>query len=108
MQSTIINFTVDEKIKQDAQKVAKKMGISLSMILKNYLKHFVKTKTVVFSIKDETPNQYLINTLKKSERDARAGRVTTFKDAQEELNYLDKEIADERQKRSSYQIYGTI
>lgn len=102
MQSAVINFTTEEKTKQEAQKVAKKMGVSLSMVLNNYLKHFVRTKTVVFSADDETPNQYLINALKQSEEDVKAGRVIAFKNAQEELDYLDKEIADERRKSPSY------
>lgn len=102
MQSAIINFTTEEKTKQEAQKVAKKMGISLSMVLNNYLKHFVRTKTIVFSAVDEVPNQYLINALKESEEDVQAGRVITFQNAQEELDYLDKEIADEKRKHSSY------
>ena len=101
MQSAVINFTTEEKTKQIAQKVAKKMGISLSMVLNNYLKHFVKTKIVVFSAEDETPNQYLINALKESEADVKAGRVITFKNAQEELDYLDQEIANERRKQAS-------
>lgn len=102
MQSAVINFTTEEKTKQEAQKVAKKMGISLSMVLNNYLKHFVKAKTVVFNTDDEKPNQYLINALKQSEEDVKAGRVITFKNVQEELDYLDKEIADESQKHSSH------
>ncbi len=53
MQTAIINFTTEEKTKQEAQGVAKKLGISLSMVLNNYLKHFVRTKTVVFSTDDE-------------------------------------------------------
>ncbi|MBI4079037.1 MAG: type II toxin-antitoxin system RelB/DinJ family antitoxin [Candidatus Levybacteria bacterium] len=102
MQSAVINFTTEEKTKQDAQKVAKKMGISLSTVLNNYLKHFVRTKRVVFSAEDETPNQWLINALKESEEDEKAGRVTTFKTPREALDYLDKEIADEKRKLSSH------
>lgn len=102
MQSAVINFTTEEKTKHQAQKVAKKMGISLSMVLNNYLKHFVKTKKVVFSAEDETPNKWLINALKQSEEDEKAGRVITFKNPQEELDYLAKEIADERRKRASH------
>lgn len=102
MQSAVINFTTEEKTKQEAQKVAKKMGISLSMVLNNYLKHFVQTKKVVFSADDEIPNQYLINALKQSEADEKAGRVITFKNPQEELAYLDKEIEDEKRKRASH------
>jgi antitoxin component of RelBE/YafQ-DinJ toxin-antitoxin module len=102
MQSAVINFTAEEKIKREAQKVAKKMGLSLSMVLNNYLKHFVRTKTVVFSADDETPNQWLIDALKKSEADEKAGRVIEFKNPREELAYLDKEIADEKRKYPSH------
>ena len=72
------------------------MGISLSTVLNNYLKYFVRTKTVVFSVDDEVPNKYLINALKQSEEDVKAGRVTTFKTGKEALSYLDQEIANER------------
>ncbi len=102
MQSAVINFTTEEKIKQEAQKTAKKMGVSLSMVLNNYLKHYIRTKTVTFVVDDEIPNQYLINALKQSEEDVKAGRVITFKSPQEELAYLDKEIADEKRKLASH------
>lgn len=96
MQTAVINFTTEEKTKRAAQLVAKKMGISLSMVLNNYLKHFAKTKTVTFSAADEIPNEYLINALKESEEDVKAGRVITFKTRAEEMAYLNKEIADEK------------
>lgn len=102
MQTAVINFTTEEKIKQEAQRVAKKMGISLSMVLNNYLKYFVKAKKVVFSADDEVPNKWLINALKQSEADVKAGRVIRFKNPKEALDYLDQEIADERQKQFSY------
>lgn len=102
MQTAVINFTTEEKTKKEAQLVAKKMGISLSMVLNNYLKSFAKTKTVTFSADDEIPNEYLINALKESEADLKIGRVISFKTAGEELAYLDKEIEDERRKHSSY------
>lgn len=102
MQSAVINFTAEEKTKQQAQEVAKKMGISLSTVLNNYLKYFVKTKTIVFSVDDEIPNKYLINALKQSEADVKAGRVTTFKTGKEALDYLDQEISDEKRNNPSY------
>ncbi len=96
MQTAVINFTAEEKTKQEAQRVAQKMGISLSTVLNNYLKYFVRTKKVVFSVDDEVPNKYLANALKQSEEDVKAGRITTFKTGKEALNYLDQEIANER------------
>lgn len=102
MQSAVINFTTEEKTKEEAQKAAKKMGVSLSTILNHYLKHFVKTKTVIFSAEDEVPNQYLMNALKESEEDVEASRVITFNSPKEELDYLNKEIADEKRRISSH------
>lgn len=90
MQSAVINFTTEEKIKQEAQRVAKKMGISLSMALNNYLKYFVKAKTVIFSADDEIPNQYLIKALKQSEKDVKAGKVSpAFTNAKDAISWLD-------------------
>lgn len=102
MQTAVINFTTEEKIKQEAQRVAKKMGVSLSMVLNNYLKHFVRAKKIVFSANDEVPNKWLINELKQSEADEKAGRVITFKTPKEALEYLDKEIADEKRKQATH------
>ncbi len=102
MQSAVINFTAEEKTKQEAQIVAKKMGISLSTVLNNYLKYFVRTKIVIFSVDDEVPNKYLANALKKSEEDVKAGRVTTFKTGKEALDHLDQEITNERRNKPSY------
>lgn len=102
MNTASILIKTDPQVKVKAQKTAEKMGLSLTSVINHYLKHFISTETITFSTRDETPNQYLINALKESEEDVRAGRVTTFKNAQEELDYLDKEIADERRKNSSH------
>ena len=102
MQSAVINFTTEEKTKQAAQKVAKKMGISLSMVLNNYLKQFVQAKKVVFNADDEIPNEWLVNALKESEADVKAGRVISFKSGKEALDYLEREIKDERRKLTSH------
>lgn len=101
MQSAVINFTTEEKTKQEAQKTAKKMGISLSSVLNHYLKHFVQTKTVVFSVAEEVPNKYLVKALNESEADVKAGRVTTFKDSQAVLDYLTAEIENDKKTSSN-------
>lgn len=93
MNTAIINFTTDPKLKKEAQKVAKKLGIPLSLALNNYLKEFVATKTVTF--RDETPSQYLIDSIKQSEEDIKAGRVIFFNSGKEALKYLDEMIKKE-------------
>ena len=102
MQSAIINFTTEEKTKKEAQEVAKKMGISLSLVLNNYLKDFVKNKKVVFSTREEKPSKWLIKALKQSEADVKAGRIISFNNPKEEFDYLDREIEDEKRRISSH------
>ena len=46
---------------------------------------------------DEIPNEYLRKSLQQSEEDIKAGRVLSFASAKDALEYLDKEIADEKQ-----------
>lgn len=102
MNTASILIKVDPQVKAKAQKTAQKLGLSLTSIINRYLKHFITTETITFSTRDEKPSQYLIKALKESESDVKAGRVITFKNIQEELEYLDKEIADEKRRNSSY------
>ena len=101
MNTASILIKTDPEIKVKAQKTAERMGLSLTSIINHYLKHFITTETITFSARDEIPSQYLVDALKESEADVKAGRVIKFKNAQEELDYLDKEIADERRKHHS-------
>ncbi|OGE30578.1 hypothetical protein A2631_03415 [Candidatus Daviesbacteria bacterium RIFCSPHIGHO2_01_FULL_44_29] len=102
MNTASILIKTDPQLKAKAQKTAEKMGLSLTSVINCYLKHFISSETITFSTRDEVPSQYLINALKESEDDVKAGRVIRFKNAQEELDYLDKEIANERQRVSSH------
>lgn len=47
MTSTII-LKVDSKLKKDAQKIAKKMGLTLTFILNKFLEDFVRTRSTSF------------------------------------------------------------
>lgn len=102
MNTASILIKTDPQIKVRAQKTAQMLGLSLTSIINHYLKHFINTKTIAFNTDEERPSQYLIDALKKSEADVKAGRVITFKNAKEEFDYLDKEIADEKRRISSY------
>lgn len=102
MNTASILIKVDPQIKLTAQKTAEKMGLSLTSVINHYLKHFITVETITFSTRNETPSQYLIDSLKESEADVKAGRIIRFKNVQEELDYLDKEIANERRKQVSH------
>ena len=47
---TVINIKTEKETKTNAQKLAKKMGLSLSAIINAYLKQFVRNKEAYFSI----------------------------------------------------------
>ncbi len=52
---SIINIKADKDIKIKAQKVAKKLGMPLSTVINGYLREFVRTETVHFSLRDTLP-----------------------------------------------------
>ena len=97
MNTTVINIKTDSKVKAQAQKVASELGFSLSALINGYLNQLVKTKTVHFSALEETPSEYMIQALRESEEDRKAGRYKSFDSADQALAYLDK-IIDESKK----------
>jgi addiction module RelB/DinJ family antitoxin len=101
--TTIINIKVDEQEKQEAQKLAKKLGFSLSSVMKAYLKDFLRKKRIDVSLDDVEPEltDWAKEQLQKSEEDVKAGRVLMFKDADEEMRYLDKLVEDEEESRKN-------
>jgi|SRR3989344_6393499 len=101
MQNTIINLKTEEKVKKEAQKVAKKKGVSLNTVLNNSLKRFIRTEEVPEEY-DETPSQWMIDRLKESEEEEKTGKVTTFYSKKEEFEYLDKLIKNDKRRTSSH------
>ena len=98
MNTAVINIKTDPKVKKDVQKTAAQLGFSVSALLNGYLRHFLKTKSVHFSINEE-PSEYLLKTLRESEEDRLAGRVVSFDNPQEEKAFMDKLIAKKRTRR---------
>lgn len=101
MNTASILIKIDPQVKAKAQKVASEMGISLTSVINRYLKHFIETRSITFAVDEAIPTQYMIDTLKQSEEDIRAGRVISFNNPEDELAYLDREIKNERRKRSA-------
>lgn len=101
MNTASLHIKIEPDIKEQAQKTADELGLSLSAVMKALLKQFVRTKQLSVGVR-EIPNEYLIRSLEQSEKDIKAGRVTSFKTGQEALAYLDQEIQNEKHKNSSY------
>lgn len=93
MSYAVVVTKVDPKIKKEAQATAEKLGLSLSAVIKAFLKQFVRTKTVTFSVEeDEIPNEYLIKTINKAEKDRKAGKGSPiFRTGEEAVKWLEEQ-----------------
>ncbi|MGH7203332.1 MAG: type II toxin-antitoxin system RelB/DinJ family antitoxin [Candidatus Levyibacteriota bacterium] len=102
MNTTSILIKTDPKLKEDAQKTAEEMGISLTSVINRYLKHFVQTKTITFTASEEHPTENFLEGLREAEEDIKEGRVISFRDKDETLAYLGQEIEDEKRRTISH------
>lgn len=87
MNTVVVNVKLEPEVKRDAQEIASKLGLSLSAIIKAYLKELIRTKKVSFSA--EEPSDFLISSLNAAEKDIEAGRVSpSFKTADSAITWL--------------------
>lgn len=93
---TTINIKVDEETKKEAQRIADELGFSLSAILKGYLRQFVRTKEV--NVRLEEPSDYLIESIKESNEDIRAGRAVSFESPYDALRHADQLVLADEEK----------
>ena len=91
MNTTVINIKTDPKIKKEAQKVAADLGLSLSGVINGFLKQFVRTKTVIFTLDESIPSRYLLDSIELANKDRKNGNVHAFKNNKEALEFLDKQ-----------------
>ncbi len=70
---TVINIKIDKEIKENAQKIAERLGLSLSAIINAFLRQFVRNKEVYFSIAPKMSSE-LENLLGRVEFDIRRNR----------------------------------
>jgi len=89
MNRASILIKTDPKVKKKAQETAEEMGISLTSVINRYLKHFITTKSITFTAQDEVPNQYMIDSLRQSEEEYRAGKTISFDNKNDVHSYLD-------------------
>ncbi len=84
MKTAVINIKTERKLKDQARRVAGRLGLPLGTILNHYLQRLVEEKRVVFSV-PLTPNKKTGALLRQASRDFRAGKniVGPFKTAAE-------------------------
>ena|SRR3989344_5826569 len=88
MKPAIINIKVDATDKKKAQDLAHELGVSLSGVMKMYLKDFLRNRRIEVGI-EEQPSDQLIQDLKHSEKDRKAGYASpAFENAKDAIAWL--------------------
>ena len=92
MSYAVITTKIDPQTKQEAQKTAKALGMPLSVVIKGFLKQFIRTQSVSFGVLDEEPSEYLKNAIRQAEKDWKAGKTSpAFKTGEEAVAWLEKQ-----------------
>lgn len=88
----VVTTKVDPQTKRLAQKTAADLGMPLSVVIKAFLKHFVRTKAVSFSLENEVPNAYLRRLMKQAKENYKKGKYSpAFKTGEEAVRWLEKQ-----------------
>lgn len=88
--TTVIHIKANKEVKENAQKAAKDLGLSLSDVINAALRNFIRTREVIFSDAPKiTPA--LEKKLKEMEEDIKAERNLSpeFKNTHDMDKYLD-------------------
>ncbi|MBI2327537.1 hypothetical protein HYU92_04430 [Candidatus Curtissbacteria bacterium] len=86
---TVIHIKSDKEVKENAQKLARELGLSLSAVINASLRNFIRTREVYFS---HTPRMTpeLEKLLDRVEEDIKKGRNLSprFKSVEESIEWL--------------------
>ena len=92
MNYSVVTAKVDPKTKKAAQETAERLGLPLSVVIKAFLKQFVRTQSITFSVANEAPSKYLVQTIKQAVKDRREGKASpTFKTGKEAVKWLEEQ-----------------
>lgn len=88
---TVLSIKIDKKIKEEAQKLAKSLGLNMSQIASASYKQFIRNREFTFS-DGYTMTPYLEKVIEGAERDYKAGKNISpvFSSAEEAMKWLNK------------------
>ena len=89
MSKITINIKADKRVKEEAQKTARNLGMPLSTVINAYLSQFIRTKEVYFYLEGGLRPQVKRH-LDHLQKEALAGKnlSPTFYTAKEAIRYL--------------------
>ncbi len=91
MNTVVINIKTDPKVKKEAKKIASDLGLTLSGTINGFLKQFIRDKSIFFTLDESNPSDYLLSSIKESEKERKQKQHHSFKNNEESLNFLDKQ-----------------
>lgn len=90
MNYTIVSAKIDPKTKKEAMATANELGLPLSLVIKAFLKQFIRTKSITFSAQEEVPNARTLKVLKKAEENYKKGNTSpAFRTGEEAVKWLE-------------------
>lgn len=92
MSSVVITTKIDPETKKNAMRTAEELGIPLSVVIKAFLKQFIRTKSLELNARDEEPNEYLKSVMKQAEENWRQGNHSpVFENGEDAVAWLEKQ-----------------
>ncbi len=92
MSYTVVTAKIDPQTKREAMKTAAELGMPLSVVIKAFLKQFIRTKSLTVSTLNEVPNDYLRMVIRIAEENLKAGKHSPiFRSGKEAVAYLNKQ-----------------
>lgn len=92
MNYTVVTTKIDPQTKKDAMETAQELGMPLSVVIKAFLKQFVRTKSIEFSVRNEEPSEYLVKTIKQALKDRKEGKSSpVFNTEKEAIKWLEQQ-----------------
>ena len=73
MAKTVINFKVDKEVKEEAQRLAKELGLTLSAIVNAQLHDLIRTRRLSVGV-ELKPTPYLERIIAQARADRKAGK----------------------------------
>ncbi len=93
MSYSVVTTKVDPQTKKEAMETAAKLGMPLSVVIKAFLKQFIRTKSVEFTIREEEiPNEYFKKTVAKARKNRIEGKGSPiFNTGEETIKWLEEQ-----------------
>ena len=93
MSYTVVSAKIDPQTKKEAMATASELGVPLSVVIKAFLKQFIRTKSVTFSVREEEiPNEYFKRTLAKAQKNWKEGKGSPiFHTGEETVKWLEEQ-----------------